>query len=626
MEAETILSLKQQLKEAENERRKAAQYGLHLLESQSEVQNQLDQIRSELTEKTEKFEQEKYTLQREIELKNRMLESLNFECDSLKQQQHVQLDKQKEQLDRAYGQEISDLKNKLENLKAELDETRLSEKQLRQKVEHQKEIIAAKSEELHMMSERVHETMSAEMLNLQIELTELQSQKANDEEKLNELQCIKEQLELVNSNLRNQLERLQGEKEEREKEVVFYCNALEKAREANQELQVQLDHAAQQSLDPTSKGNSLFAEVEDRRAEMERQLISVKVKYQSLQKQHAFSREQLQRMKLQMATLLQLKGSQAEFDQLERLQSMLEQKNGEIEDLLMKVRQLEKFKSLYENMEESRPANGPKGSDSENGYYADLLQIKLDNSNKETETLKNELSLQRMKALYESQRVLEFERKLFTNERHLQACQSENMNLRVMLDELKMKYEPEELLKGPKIKKKRERTPVNTTCEYFDSKNTPVKETALTQLSSKEGKKMTTKNLEQSDTSPKKQPFPASPLHTALQAIRNIVEPERERKRVRIQDENHVAFTSNSRSGNNSLAPAVPRSVSASVSAPGNQHRPASLFFRCMNCALHLFIYFLSVACSVIPQLQLPTLNLSLPFRRTKTLTNKKDS
>lgn len=62
---------------------------------------------------------------------------------------------------------------------------------------------------------------------------------------------------------------------------------------------------------------------------------------------------------------------------------------------------------------------------------------------KETETLKNELSLQRMKALYESQRVLEFERKLFTSERHLQACQSENMNLRVMLDELKMKYEPE---------------------------------------------------------------------------------------------------------------------------------------------------------------------------------------
>ncbi|XP_054073496.1 protein Spindly isoform X3 [Rissa tridactyla] len=589
METETILNLRHQLKEAENERRKAAQYGLHLLESQSEVQNQLDQIRQELTEKTEKFEQEKYSLQREIELKNRMLESLSFECDSLKQQQNMQLDKQKEQLARVYGQEISDLKNKLENLKAELDETRLSEKQLRHKVDHQKEIIAAKSEELRMMSERVHETMSSEMLNLQIELTELESVKANVEEKLNELQYGKEQLELINSNLRNQLERLQGEKEEREKEVVSYCNALEKAREANQELQVQLDHAVQQSLDPASKGNSLFAE-------------------------------------LQMATLLQMKGSQAEFDQLERLQSMLEQKNGEIEDLLMKVRQLEKFKTLYENMEESRASSGSKGGDSEDGYYADLLQMKLDNSNKETETLKNELSLQRMKALYESQRVLEVERKLFTNERNLQACQSENMNLRVMLDELKMKYEPEELLKGTKIKKKREKIPVDTTCEYLDSKNNLVKEDAPTQLPSKEETKVTSKDLEQSDASSKKQAFEAPPINIAFQAIQKVIEPERERKRVKIKEENHDAFTSYSRSGSNSLTSVAPRSVSASVYGQGNQHRPASLFFRCMNCAIHFFIYFLSVACSVIPHLRLPTLNLSIPFRKTKMMTNEKDS
>lgn len=559
METETILNLRQQLKEAENERRKAAQYGLHLLESQNEIQNQLDQMRRELMEKTEKFEQEKYSLQREIELKNRMLESLSFECDALKQQQNLQLDKQKEHLARVHGQEVNDLKHKLENLKAELDETRLSEKQLRHKVDCQKEIIAAKTEELHMMSERVHETMSSEMLNLQMELTELESVKANVEEKLNELQYSKEQLELINSNLRNQLERLQGEKEEREKEVVSYCNALEKAREANQELRVQLDHVVQQSLDPTSKGNSLFAEVEDRRAEMERQLISVKIKYQSLQKQHAFTREQLQRMKLQMATLLQMKGSQAEFEQLERLQSMLEQKNGEIEDLLVKVRQLEKFKTLYENMEECRASTSSKGGESEDGYYADLLQMKLDNSNKETETLKNELSLQRMKALYESQRVLEVERKLFTNERHLQACQSENMNLRVMLDELKMKYEPEELLKVTKIKKRREKIPVDATCEYLDSKNTSVDEAPLTHLPSKEEAKMTSNNLEQIDSSSRKQALEASPINIALQSMDKVVEPERERKRVKTKDDGIDTCASYSRGGSNFLTSSAPR-------------------------------------------------------------------
>ncbi|XP_053894503.1 protein Spindly isoform X1 [Malaclemys terrapin pileata] len=625
METEAVSNLRRQLKEAEDERRKAAQYGLHILEQQNEMQNQLDELRSELSIKTEKFEQDKYSLQREVELKNRMLESLSFECDALKQQQNMQLDKQREQLERIHGQEISQLKDKLEKLKADLDETRLSEKQLKHKVEHQKAVINAKSEELHMMSERVHETMSSEVLNLQIELTELESVKASVEEKMNELQYSKEQLELANSNLRNQLERLQGDKEEREKEIVSYYNALEKAREANQALQGQLDHALVQALDPTSKGNSLFAEVEDRRAEMERQLISVKVKYQSLQKQHAFTREQLQRMKLQMATLLQMKGSQAELEQLERLQSMLEQKNGEIEDLLMKVRQLEKCKNLYENMKESKPSSSSSiGGEFEDGYYTDLLQMKLENSNKETETLRNELSLQRMKALYESQRVLEVERKLFANERHLQVCQSENMNLRVMLDELKMKYEPEELIKIPKSIKRREKIPVDMTSEPGDSKNATVEKTTHFSSQNKEERKICTKNLDPSDDPQRKYVLVAAPVNiTPLPATQQRAEPEKDRKRVKIKEN---IKGSSERNGNNSLTPVASRSVSSCVYAHGNQRRPASVFFRCMNYAIRFFIYFLSVACSVIPQFRLPTLNFSKPFKKAKMIANENDS
>ncbi|XP_001380325.1 protein Spindly isoform X2 [Monodelphis domestica] len=459
MESELVLNLRRQLKEAEEERMKAAQYGLLLLESQSELQNQLDKMRSEIMTTTENYEQEKFTLQREVELKNRMLESLNSECDAIRQQQKLQLDNLEEQLSRSHGQEMNELKNKLEKLKAELDEARLNEKQLKHKIEHQKENLSAKSEELRIMAERVHETMSSEMLNLQIEITELESAKANLEEKVNELQYRQEQLELFNNNLHHQLECLQGEKEDREKEVVSYYNALEKARVTNQDLQTQLDHALQQALDPNSKGNSLFAEVEDRRAEMERQLISVKVKYQSLQKQHLFNREQMQRMKLQIATLLQMKGSQTEFEQLERLQAMLEQKNGEIENLLVKVKQLEKFKNLHENTE-SKPSTS-SCTPADNTYYIDLLQMKLENANKEIEKVRDELSLQRMKALYESQRVLEVERKLFTNERHLHLFQSENMNLRVKLDELKMKYEPEEPVKISVHKRKREKLPLD---------------------------------------------------------------------------------------------------------------------------------------------------------------------
>lgn len=59
------------------------------------------------------FEQEKYTLQREVELKTRMLGSLNLECEALKQQQSIQLDALREQLERQHGQEIKELKNKV---------------------------------------------------------------------------------------------------------------------------------------------------------------------------------------------------------------------------------------------------------------------------------------------------------------------------------------------------------------------------------------------------------------------------------------------------------------------------------------------------------------------------------
>lgn len=201
--------------------------------------------------------------------------------------------------------------------------------------------------------------------------------------------------------------------------------------------------------------------MEDQRAAMERQFISMKVKYQSLKKQNAFNREQMQRMKLQIATLLQMKGSQTEFEQQERLLAMLEQKNGEIKHLLGEIRNLEKFKSLYESMESKSSANS--GALEDNSYYTDLLQIKLDNLNKENESTKGELSIQRMKALFESQRALDIERKLFANERCLQLSQSENMKLRARLDELKLKYEPEEKIEVPVLKKRREVLPVDIT-------------------------------------------------------------------------------------------------------------------------------------------------------------------
>ncbi|KAJ8798040.1 hypothetical protein J1605_016923 [Eschrichtius robustus] len=471
MEADIIADLRCKLKEVEEERLKAAQYGLQLVESQNELQNQLDKCRNEMMTVTENYEQEKYTLQREVELKSRMLESLSSECEAIKQQQKMHLEKLEEQLSRSHGQEVNELKNKLEKLKAELDEARLSEKQLKHKVDHQKELLSCKSEEMRIMSERVHESISSEMLALQIELTEMESMK-----------------------------------------------------------------------------------VEDRRAAMERQLISMKVKYQSLKKQNAFNREQMQRMKLQIATLLQMKGSQAEFEQQERLLAMLEQKNGEIKHLLGEIRNLEKFKSLYESMESKPSANSVALED--DTYYTDLLQIKLENLNKENERTKGELSIQRMKALFESQRALDIERKLFLNERCLQLSQSENMKLRAKLDELKLKYEPEEKIEVPVLKKRREVLPVDITTPNDVCTTSAVEEEVYRSPPQKEEVQSCPNNLE--DKLQLEKTVSVNTSGVILSPYKNLsvgIQPRKEKKCVKLIGVPAESEALSERSGNTPNSP-----------------------------------------------------------------------
>lgn len=53
MESDVIADLRCKLREVEEERQKAAQYGLQLVESQNELQTQLDKCRDEMMTITE---------------------------------------------------------------------------------------------------------------------------------------------------------------------------------------------------------------------------------------------------------------------------------------------------------------------------------------------------------------------------------------------------------------------------------------------------------------------------------------------------------------------------------------------------------------------------------------------
>lgn len=59
------------------------------------------------------LEQDKYSLQKEVELKTRMLESLQSDYDCVKNQQRQQLHEQQEHLERSHSAAITDLNNKV---------------------------------------------------------------------------------------------------------------------------------------------------------------------------------------------------------------------------------------------------------------------------------------------------------------------------------------------------------------------------------------------------------------------------------------------------------------------------------------------------------------------------------
>ncbi|XP_062855958.1 protein Spindly [Trichomycterus rosablanca] len=460
-----IQCLQQKLEEAEEALQKAAQYGLQLLNDKVDLQNKLEEQRIEMTAIIEGLEQEKYSLHREVELKGRILDSLRSEFDIVKSQQKGLLEQQQAMLERNKATEIKGLKTEMEKMKGDLEEAELLNKQLRHKLELQSCTLSSKTEELRKLTECASETMSSEILELQVHKMDLESSMALLEQEHQELQYKEQQLQLANCILQRQLETLTNTREEKEKEAASIYIALEKSREANQDLQIQLDQILQQAQDPNSKGNSLFSEVEDKRAETERQLISMKVQFQSLQKQHAFSKQQMLRMKVQISNLMHLQGTRADPAQLERLQFMLSEKNSEIEALMSKVQQLEK--KTTEN--QSSTAYSKEIDFVDETYYTDLLKMQLSNSKKAAEKLKNELSMARMKALSESQRVLELERKVFAAENALKQRQSDSIKLQVKIEELQMKYESNEVNKEHTQKCKREKILVNLTKEGTDS-------------------------------------------------------------------------------------------------------------------------------------------------------------
>lgn len=80
----------------------------------------------------------------------------------------------------------------------------------------------------------------------------------------------------------------------------YFTSNIQESKEQNADLNCQMEALKLEMKGDghLRKGNSLFGEVDDRRMEIERKMISLKVHYETLEKTHATTQHQLRKMKV----------------------------------------------------------------------------------------------------------------------------------------------------------------------------------------------------------------------------------------------------------------------------------------------------------------------------------------
>ncbi|XP_066285561.1 protein Spindly-A-like [Branchiostoma lanceolatum] len=448
---EQVRRLKEKVRNYEADLELAGHAGNQLLELNNELQLQQEGLHKDYTKKIEALEQEKYNQQLKLEAVRGQLEAQVTDLD-MQRRDDVSRERQlREQLQTEHAQKVKTLTDQIRDLKTSQEEAAMLEQQLRDKVEQQEQLLC------EAQSQRRDPNMSVSLgedsMTLQLELDQLRTDKTNLGLQLRDSEDIVQQLRFSLDKQQETSAALRHELEETERKATGYYNALEKSREDILGLEAQIEALKLQSVDPNSRGNSLFAEVEDRRVAVEKKMISMQVQHESLKKQHMATKQQLQKLKAQFAALLQMGGGRADASQVQRLEQALSQSRAETQVLSNKLKATERQLEMVEN-NPRKAFEQYQSNFSELGGrkdYAAFLEDRLKESKEETKKVKSQLDQQKFLQMADKDRLLHCERKLYEAESKAESLHGQNMKLLVQLEDMKLKYQPE-LLDSTKVR------------------------------------------------------------------------------------------------------------------------------------------------------------------------------
>lgn len=442
---EEIIRLKEENESLQQDGQLAGEIGKNLLENNQELERKLEEVNNDYITtlgNLEELKQENYSLRSRLETEVRTNSNHAHELDDLKAKLQKEFEAKEKSQQMTTEKKICELRKEIESLQNDISKHTLVEIQLQEKIKKQDEMLQAarrSSEELQHKGRSRLESIE-EYIHLASELSE---ERDTLTMKLADLKDSQERILFDRNVLKERVEHLEEELQEKARQGQTWFNCLQEARNEAGELKAELENLKADNARRNfgKQGNSLFGEVEDQRLELEKKYGSLRARHEGAMKVHNMTKQHLQRLKNQVATLLQVKSCHADASQIQRLTQALVQKEGEVKMLNTKISGLEKQKeerNISSRLMEFHDAFSEFGDKKD---YVNFLQLQLEDSKKALAALNKELQTKTLLQLSETDRLRHTEHQLHVSESNVERLNGENIKLRLKIDDLRLKLQ-----------------------------------------------------------------------------------------------------------------------------------------------------------------------------------------
>ncbi|KJE91121.1 hypothetical protein CAOG_02305, partial [Capsaspora owczarzaki ATCC 30864] len=511
----------------------SAQLGQALLESNNQLTAQHDQAVSELSSRIAGLENANHQLQVQLEASSRGLANARRDLDreSVVAREELETERQElQQRERRQAQVVQDLTTQLELAQADTEEQRAAFAKL-QAAHEQQGLALIRTESAVRNAELARKRMRSKWLRLATDPTRDSEQsppsargsaskdaadadaedQVHDENNNNEnepdddaddfaIQRVYELEEALlktkvlseerqsriqslettvatqlseSKHLKAKIGGLMGAAQEHEAQIISLTNTIESQRQRVEDLELECSLEADRRAGKMQTGRSVFSDVEDRRAELERQLASTTSTLRQLAKSFDLARLQNQKLNAQLNNMLQMQGSKADQAKMTRLEQDNAQLQSETRQLCLQIELLEDDKKHIQSQlvkaravmgtGSSSASSGSKSSSSsgrvigefgagglsaEHSAYIEYLETEAETARAALATSKKELRTRQMLQLNDINRVRDLETQSYRQATQIEELRKENVQLKIKLDETLLMQQVESSTNG----------------------------------------------------------------------------------------------------------------------------------------------------------------------------------